>query len=140
MNTDRRATAAILAAAAILMVTQGVRLSMGLFVSPLNTLSAICREFMMSVWSCAETGNRYVLLPSSRGLFSPSSSFWTSARITVRATVTFWSWSIWLSSAPDAGISTRTGRLPLARLFPVMRLAITVSPPWNCRTISFTPA
>jgi len=41
MNTDRRATAAILAAAAILMVTQGVRLSMGLFVSPLNTSTGL---------------------------------------------------------------------------------------------------
>jgi predicted MFS family arabinose efflux permease len=41
MNNDRRATAAILAAAAILMVTQGVRLSMGLFVSPLNTSTGL---------------------------------------------------------------------------------------------------
>src|SRR3954447_5240215 len=41
MQTDRRATGVILAAAAILMVTMGVRQSMGLFVSPLNTTTGL---------------------------------------------------------------------------------------------------
>jgi len=41
MQDDRRATIVIIAAAAILMVTMGVRQSMGLFVSPLNTTTGL---------------------------------------------------------------------------------------------------
>ncbi|HZZ91804.1 MAG TPA: MFS transporter [Usitatibacter sp.] len=41
MQEDRHATTVILAAAAILMVTMGVRQSMGLFVSPLNTTTGL---------------------------------------------------------------------------------------------------
>jgi MFS family permease len=41
LNNDRRATVVILAAAAILMVTMGVRQCIGLFISPINTSTAL---------------------------------------------------------------------------------------------------
>jgi MFS family permease len=41
VNNDRRATLVVLSAAAILMVTMGVRQSLGLFVSPLNSSTGL---------------------------------------------------------------------------------------------------